>query len=189
MNRNFLFSTKVFRIITIVIIGIPLLASSPVNSNLPINTVEDLSFQEMVESSLVDLERGVPLKDNNSENRNEGGGGVVFHNNIIGMYSRTQKTWYLKGANNDGWANVSTVRFGSTDSNWIPLVGDWNGDGKDTIGISTLSSWIPVAGDWNGDGTDTVGMYSRTQKTWYLKGANVDGWGGVCHDGPLWLNG
>jgi len=72
------------------------------------------------------------------------------------MYSRTQKTWYLKDANTDGWANVSTVRFGSTDS-----------------------SWIPVVGDWNGDGTDTIGMYSRTQKTWYLKGGNTDGWGDV----------
>ena len=52
--------------------------------------------------------------------------------------------------------NVQTVRFGSTDS-----------------------SWIPVVGDWNGDGTDTIGMYSRSQKTWYLKGGNTDGWGDV----------
>jgi hypothetical protein len=132
--------------------------------------------------------------------------GKVFYNNLIGMYSRTQKTWYLKQANNDGWSNVDTHRFGSTDSTWIPVVGDWNGDGKDTIGMysrtqktwylkgsnsdgwgdvttvrfgSTDSSWTPVAGDWNGDGTDTIGMYSRTQKTWYLKGSNTDGWGDV----------
>ena len=43
----------------------------------------------------------------------------------IGMYSRTQKTWYLKDANTDGWANVSTVRFGSIDSSWLPVPGDW----------------------------------------------------------------
>ena len=72
------------------------------------------------------------------------------------MYSRTQKTWYLKDANTDGWANVSAVRFGSVDT-----------------------SWIPVVGDWDGDGTDTIGMYSRTKKTWYLKGSNTDGWGDV----------
>ena len=124
----------------------------------------------------------------------------------IGMYSPPQKTWYLKDANNDGWANVSTVRFGSVDTSWIPVVGDWNGNGTDTIGIysrgqktwylkdtntdgwgdvstvrfgSTDSSWIPVVGDWNGNGTDTIGMYSRTQKTWYLKESNTDGWGDV----------
>ncbi|MBW2648150.1 MAG: hypothetical protein JRE23_18725, partial [Deltaproteobacteria bacterium] len=45
----------------------------------------------------------------------------------IGMYSRTQKSWYLKSANNDGWPNVTTVRFGSTDSSWFPVVGDWDG--------------------------------------------------------------
>ena len=125
---------------------------------------------------------------------------------LIGMYSRSQKTWYLKDANNDGWGNVSTVRFGSTDSSWIPVEGDWNGNGTDTIGIysrtqktwylkgsntdgwgdvttvrfgSTDSSWIPVVGDWDGNGTDTIGMYSRMQKTWYLKATNTDGWGDV----------
>jgi len=125
---------------------------------------------------------------------------------LIGMYSRSQKTWYLKDANNDGWGNVSTVRFGSTDSSWIPVEGDWNGNGTATIGMysrtqktwylkgsntdgwgdvttvrfgSTDSSWIPVVGDWDGDNTDTIGMYSRTQKTWYLKDSNTDGWGDV----------
>ena len=124
----------------------------------------------------------------------------------IGFYSRGQKTWYLKDANDDGWGNVTTVRFGSTDSSWIPVVGDWDGDGTDTMAMysrtqktwylkdtntdgwgdvttvrfgSTDTSWIPVAGDWNGDGTDTMAMYSQTQKTWYLKGANDDGWGNV----------
>ena len=151
----------------------------------------DLAMNDRVEHSNVDMgayEVDVPAGDR------------------IGIYSRTQKTWYLKGANNDGWANVSTVRFGSTDTSWIPVVGDWNGDDTDTIGMysrtqktwylkdantdgwsnvqtvrfgSVDSSWIPVVGDWNGNGTDTIGMYSRSQKTWYLKGANNDGWGNV----------
>ena len=72
------------------------------------------------------------------------------------MYSPSQKTWYLKYANNDGWGNLSTVRFGSANT-----------------------SWVPVAGDWNGWGDDTIGMYSPSQKTWYLKGANDEGWANV----------
>ena len=125
---------------------------------------------------------------------------------LMGTYSRTQKTWYLKDANNDGWSNVSTVRFGSTDSSWIPVEGDWNGDGTDTIGMysrtqktwylkgsntdgwadvttvrfgSTDTSWVPVVGDWNGNGTDTIGIFEPATKSWYLKGSNTDGWGDV----------
>ena len=136
----------------------------------------------------------------------QGTGTVPATDDTIGMYSRGQKTWYLKDANTDGWANVSTVRFGSVDTSWLPVEGDWNGDGSDTIGMysrtqktwylkdantdgwgdvstvrfgSTDSSWIPVVGDWNGNGTDTIGIYSRSQKTWYLKDTNTDGWGDV----------
>jgi len=124
----------------------------------------------------------------------------------IGMYEPAAKTWYLKQSNNDGWSNVSTVRFGSTDSSWIPVEGDWNGDGTDTIGMysrtqktwylkgsntdgwadvttvrfgSTDTSWVPVVGDWNGNGTDTIGIFEPATKSWYLKGSNTDGWGDV----------
>jgi hypothetical protein len=60
-------------------------------------------------------------------------------------------------------------------------VGDWNGDGKDTIGVFRSGRWflrntnttgvadqtfsyglpddVPVVGDWNGDGTTTVGVF------------------------------
>ena len=63
------------------------------------------------------------------------------------------------------------------------MAGDWNGDGKDTIGVyqgsrfavtDTLTTrytagqiqlcllWLagdqPIAGDWNHDGSDTVGV-------------------------------
>ena len=125
---------------------------------------------------------------------------------LIGMYSRSQKTWYMKDTNNDGWGDVSTVRFGSTDSSWNPVEGDWNGSGTDTIGMysrtqktwylkgsntdgwgdvttvrfgSTDSSWVPVVGDWWSLGHEYIGMYSQTQKTWYLKFINNDGWGSL----------
>ena len=52
---------------------------------------------------------------------------------------------------------MQTVRFGSVDT-----------------------SWVPVMGDWDGDGLDTIGMYRPDQKTWYLKDANNDGWGNVA---------
>jgi hypothetical protein len=65
---------------------------------------------------------------------------------------------------------------------WIPLVGDWNGDGVDGIGLYRNGRWLLrdvaesgssadyvfmfgareagwqlIVGDWNGD--DTIGIY------------------------------
>lgn len=71
-----------------------------------------------------------------------------------------------------------------------PVVGDWNGDGIDTIGVFRDGQWhvdtngdgkwtdadgaftfgqagdVPVVGDWNGDGVDEVGIYRNG--TWHL---------------------
>jgi hypothetical protein len=60
-------------------------------------------------------------------------------------------------------------------------VGDWDGDGKDTIGVFRAGIWFlrntnttgmadqtfayglatdqPVAGDWDGDGLATIGVF------------------------------
>ncbi len=67
----------------------------------------------------------------------------------------------------------------------IPLLGDWDGDGLDTVGAfrpsngffylrnsndccdGDVSFWfgvggdVPLVGDWDGDGYDTVGVYRR----------------------------
>ena len=82
---------------------------------------------------------------------------------------------------------------------WIPLTGDWNGDGTDTVGFydpatSTFflnnanasgsadlmynfgpasSGWTPIVGDWDGNGTDTVGFY--TGDGFFLKNSHGSG--------------
>ena len=81
-----------------------------------------------------------------------------------------------------------TLNFGQFGD--LPVVGDWNGDGIDTVGVYRiingsgnwflsnspnvsgttpavnvpvfafgLSGQLPVVGDWNGDGLDTVGVF------------------------------
>jgi len=191
MNPKLKISKRAIQVFIVLALMLPLLAPSGGYVNPTEKQLEKLTSEDLVKT-----EPELTMDEPNS----------LTDPDKIGMYSRTQKTWYLKGGNIDGWADVSTVRFGSTDSSWIPVAGDWNGSGKDTIamysrtqktwylkdanidgwgGITTVrfgstdSSWIPVAGDWNGNGTDTIGMYSRTQKTWYLKGSNTDGWGDV----------
>jgi hypothetical protein len=73
-------------------------------------------------------------------------------------------------------------------------VGDWNGDGRDDIGVYVpkTATWslrlgasagpanagtfvfgaksaIPVAGDWNGDGTDGIGTFVAGKAQWTLR--------------------
>jgi hypothetical protein len=76
-----------------------------------------------------------------------------------------------------------TINFGQFGD--LAVVGDWDGDGKDTIGVwrtftgqfflsnsntsppvsdfiltfGGLSGDLPVVGDWNGDGKDTIGIH------------------------------
>jgi hypothetical protein len=73
----------------------------------------------------------------------------------------------------------------------LPLSGDWDGDGIDTVGVfdpsggtwsrrnrnsagsadvsftfgSAGGGYLPLSGDWNGDGTDTIGPYQSSSRT------------------------
>jgi surface antigen len=71
------------------------------------------------------------------------------------------------------------LRFGEPGS--LPVTGDWDGDGDDTVGTFSDGAWVltnattgtgkqvrvqfgepgdlPVAGDWDGDGDDTIGVF------------------------------
>ncbi len=76
-----------------------------------------------------------------------------------------------------------------------PVVGDWDGDGIDTVGVQRGANFYlsndlgsgaadhvftfgqsgdrPVVGDWNADGIDTIGV--RRGNTFYLRNSNNSG--------------
>jgi VCBS repeat-containing protein len=119
----------------------------------------------------------------------------------VGVWDPASCTFYL--INNNSSSNPQAVPSFSFRANlrgWIPIAGDWDGDGDDTVGVFNPadgmlylinnnsagnpqlitpfslgvvppSAW-PVAGDWNGDGVDTVGIYSRSENRFYLANAN-----------------
>jgi hypothetical protein len=88
---------------------------------------------------------------------------------------------------------ASAVRFGEPGDR--PLVGDWDGDGRQTIGVqrgnlfllsnsnvepAATSAFnygevgdVAVVGDWDGDGVDTIGVYRSG--VWQLRNANSGG--------------
>ena len=84
------------------------------------------------------------------------------------------------------------VRLGSRGRGSFPLAGDWDGDGRTTLGLyepgsslfrlkgstdllltfhplPTGGSAIPLAGDWDGDGKDGIGFYEPKTSTFELK--------------------
>jgi hypothetical protein len=108
----------------------------------------------------------------------------------IGVYNAG--TFYLRNTNNAGAANI-TASFGGDPSD-LPVAGDWNGDGVDTIGVYRGSTGVyflsdsntspavnyslvfgnpgdtPFAGKWTADMThDGVGVYRNSNGILYQK--------------------
>lgn len=115
-----------------------------------------------------------------------------------GTYDRRTGVFRLTDRNGEpNGATVYSFIYGDPNNSLTPLVGDWNADGKDTIGLynpangawllrNTLSNGLPdivfpygeggqgykpVVGDWNGDGYDTQGLFNPANGAWIL--ANV----------------
>jgi hypothetical protein len=92
-------------------------------------------------------------------------------------------------------------QYGAGGLGWQPIVGDWNNDGIDTIGIYIPDTgavylrnsnsagnadvafaygpgglgWQPVVGDWDNNGTDTIGIYDPAGAVFYLRNSNSYG--------------
>ncbi len=121
-------------------------------------------------------------------------GGTAGVRQTVGLYNPQGGQLNLKSANTAS-ASVTVLRYGPRNSRWIPLAGDWDGDGRTTEGLydpatgtfrlknsspgggsdvilrvdSPSSGALPLAGDWDGDGKDTVGLYDPATRTFYLK--------------------
>ncbi len=97
----------------------------------------------------------------------------------VGVFDRATATFVLR-LGNSPQSPFRRVRFGSAGD--VPVVGDWNGDGRTDLGVyraathtfeiaeggvvRTISTPFsvgrdeqPLAGDWDGGGRDTVALY------------------------------
>jgi hypothetical protein len=104
--------------------------------------------------------------------------------------------WYLRNSHTGGAPDVALFYGGSGD---VRAVGDWDGDGADTVGIFRPSHGafylrnsntpgvseitvfygkpgdVPVVGDWNGDGADTIGIFRPSGGAFHLRNSNTPG--------------
>jgi hypothetical protein len=114
-----------------------------------------------------------------------------------GLYNAEDRQFYLNNNVDGSIAGYVTIQVpaGLVGATWKPVIGDWDGDGVDEVGLydpasndwllntgdttwSSLivvtapvdvpASWVPITGDWDGDGYDTVGLYDPSTNNWYL---------------------
>jgi hypothetical protein len=108
----------------------------------------------------------------------------------IGIFRPSAATFYERFSNTTGFADREVGFGASTD---LPIAGDWDGDGIDTVGVyrpSTAQFFLtnaqvapytvdysfvygipndtPLVGDWNGDGKDGVGVFRPSNGLLYL---------------------
>lgn len=131
----------------------------------------------------------------------------------VGVWRPSTRRFLLDGNGNDKWEGVAggdtlTPAFGlETD---LPVIGDWDGDGTDDVGVWRPSTrrfmldgngngrWdgaaggdiltsafgvendLPVTGDWDGDGIDDVGVWRPSTRQFMLDGNSNGKWDGTA---------
>ena len=127
----------------------------------------------------------------------------------IGVYDPNTSAWYLDMNGSYAWdgtpGDTYVSNFGF--SGCLPVVGDWNGNGRSKIGVFFNGQWyldtngnfawdgspidtavpnfgfagaLPVAGDWDGSGHSKIGVYYNGQ--WYFDTNGNFAWDGTPSD-------
>jgi hypothetical protein len=119
-------------------------------------------------------------------------------NPFLAQFASPSVKYELRDTNSGGPPDYA-FSLTSQQTGDLPISGDWNGDGFDTIGFyrpSNGSFYLrnsnssgppdivfpfgtaqdrPVAGDWNEDGIDTIGFYRPSNGSFYLSNSNKTG--------------
>jgi hypothetical protein len=124
-----------------------------------------------------------------------------------GVFKPATGQWQLtngfKGQNVNNNTPVVNFTFPFGQNGDTPLAGDWDGDGKDSVGTYTDATSVfrlsngfngavdfptvvfgnpntrPIAGDWNGDGVDTIGVFNQVTAVMALNNAIIAGDGEI----------
>jgi hypothetical protein len=130
-----------------------------------------------------------------------------------GVFDPTTATWYLRGSNSAGAPDAGQFAFGAP--GWVPVVGDWDGNGTTTVGVFDPATatwylrnensagapdagrfqfgapgWVPVVGDWTGSGKTGIGVFDPSTGTFYLRNeasAGSPDAGRFAYGAPGWV--
>lgn len=115
---------------------------------------------------------------------------------VQSLYGYSTPLFHLRAGNSSG-PPFATFRYGIV-LGGLAVIGDWDGDGDQTIGsyyppgasfyLRNSNSngaaemefeWgksgdLPIAGDWDGDGDQTIGLYRPSNSTFYLNNTNAN---------------
>jgi hypothetical protein len=113
---------------------------------------------------------------------------------VQSLYGHSTGIYHLRDENTSGPPGI-TFRYGTV-LGILPVIGDWDGDGDQTIGLfyppedefamlnyngpggaDVNFHWgksedLPIAGDWDGDGDQTVGLFRTGTATFLLNNQN-----------------
>ncbi len=121
-------------------------------------------------------------------------------NTTVGLFKTSKAKFFLRNALSAGDADEE-FKFGTKNAGWLPISGDWTGDGKTLAGLydpetSTFhlrivedgvasdlplvfdppnAGRLPIAGDWDGDGVTTIGLYDPVKSKFFLRNAPLAG--------------
>jgi len=119
----------------------------------------------------------------------------------VSIYRPSNQTFFIinKLGTNDGGLGTAEYSFVFGNPGDKPFVGDFNGNGQDTVGLHRESNGLVyyrntnttgnadnqfifgnpgdrfVAGDWTGDGVDSPGLFRPSDTTVYLRYENTQG--------------
>jgi tripartite motif-containing protein 71 len=115
----------------------------------------------------------------------------------VGVWRPSARTFFLRNSNTTGVADITVDLSAWALSGDKPMVGDWNGDGVDTVGVYRSGQFllresntpgfpdysvvlgiagdVPIVGDWDGDGKDGVGVFRPSNGLIYLKNQLTSG--------------
>src|SRR5262249_39485267 len=90
----------------------------------------------------------------------------VTRTTVPGLYDPASSTFFLKNTNSAGPADL-VFPYGPANSGWIPLVGDWNGDGMRTAGLYNPTTSVFFLKNTNSAGpADLVFQYGPANSGW-----------------------
>lgn len=125
---------------------------------------------------------------------------------LVGQHDGRLGRWTLDGVTGSFYYGIPSD---------LPVMCDWDGDGRSSVGLYRGTSGYlylrnsndfgladasifygipgdqPVCGDWNGDGVESIGVYRPSSSTFYLRNQNTTGIAdveiqfGIAGDVPL----